>query len=623
MFLRETVRHGAPRAVFVLLLTCALAATGLALPAVLGRALDLLLAGRRSDAGPWLALCAGLTGLAVVLGALDGLVTGTANARTTAWIRERVLRHALASGPRLRLAPGEVVARLTGNAAQAGTVPTTLAAALAAVVTPVGGLVALAVTDWWTALVVIAGTPLLVLLLRVFIRESGESTARYLQAQGEIAGLLTEAVRGVRTIAAAGTRDRDAARILAPLPELSRQGHLMWWIMGRSTARAAALLPLLQLAVLAVAGVRLAEGALSVGGMLAAWRYGVLATGTGVLVGQLNGLVRGRMAAGRLGEILETPEMMYGERELPPGEGTLELRGVRLSGLHNVDLMIPGGSVTAVVGRSGSGKSALAAVAGRLADPDAGTVLLDGVPVAGLSREVLRREVVHAFARPALLGGTVGGTIAFGAYEPGDEAVTEAARAACADDFVRRLPHGYATACAAAPLSGGEAQRLGLARAFAHAGRLLILDDATSSLDSATELKVSRALLHDVRARTRLIVAHRAPTAARADLVVWLEEGRVRAVAPHAELWQLPSYRAVFAEDAVDDAAAEEAVAEIAAGEKAVAEIAAGEKAVAEFAAGEKAVAEFAAGQEAVAEFAAGQEAVAEFAAGQEAVADG
>ncbi|WP_406267136.1 ABC transporter ATP-binding protein/permease [Streptomyces sp. NBC_00191] len=557
MFLGEIVRHGAPRAVLVLLLTCASAAAGLALPAVLGHALDLLLAGAgagaatgagaRADAGPWLALCAGLTALSVLLGALDGLVTASANARTTAWIRARVLGHVLAAGPEQRLSSGELVARLTGNAAQAGTVPTALAAALAAVLTPVGGLVALALTDGWTALVVIAGMPLLALLLRVFIRASGESSARYLTAQGEIAGLLAEAVRGIRTITAAGVPERDAARILAPLPELTCQGRLMWRILGSSTARAAALLPLLQLTVLAVAGLRLADGALSVGGMLAAWRYGVLATGTGVLVGQLNGLVRGRAAAGRLAEILEAPAMTYGSRQLPPGKGELQLKGVDRRGLRGIDLVVPGGSVTAVVGRSGSGKSALAALAGRLADPDTGAVLIDGVPLTSLSRDALRREVGHAFARPALLGRTVAGTIAFGSHLPAGEAVREAARAACADDFVRRLPLGYDTPCTAAPLSGGEAQRLGLARAFAHTGRLLIVDDATSSLDSATERKVSQALFAGAR-RTRLIVAHRAPTAARADLVVWLDEGRIRAVGPHAELWQLPEYRAVFDE---------------------------------------------------------------------------
>jgi ATP-binding cassette subfamily B protein len=559
-FLRETVRHGAAPASVVLMVSVLLAATELALPAVLGRTLDLLLAGRQGEAGAWVALCAALTAAAVALGALNDLVAGSADARATAWVRRRVLGHLLDAGPRAgeRFAHGDLVARLVGNAAQAGTVPVALAATLAAVVTPLGGLVALALTDLWTALVVLAGMPVLALFLKIFVRDFGDGGARYLRAQGEIAGRLTEALRGARTIAAAGTYERDAARILAPLTEMSRQGHLLWRVLGRSTAQTAALLPLLQVAVLAVAGLRVAAGELSVGGLLTAWRYAVLATGTGTLVGRLSALVRGRNAATRLSEVLAEPVTAYGLiAELPPGNGTVEFRGVTLRRanrvvLRGIDLLLPGGTAVAVVGRSGSGKSALAALAGRLADPDTGTVLLDGVPLASLTREVLRRETGYAFERPALLGGTVGGTIAFGAYDPGEAAVTDAARAACADDFVRRLSDGYDTVCADAPLSGGEVQRLGLARAFAHAGRLLVLDDATSSLDAATELKVSRVLLHGAGARTCLVIAHRASTAARAELVVWLEDGRVRAVGRHEELWHLAPYRTVFAGEAVD-----------------------------------------------------------------------
>jgi ATP-binding cassette subfamily B protein len=117
-------------------------------------------------------------------------------------------------------------------------------------------------------------------------------------------------------------------------------------------------------------------------------------------------------------------------------------------------------------------------------------------------------------------------------------------RAACADTFVSRLPRGPATALAEAPMSGGEIQRLGLARAW-HARRLLVLDDATSSLDTATEAEILRLLTDDVR-RTHLIVAHRAGTAAQCASVVWLDRGRVRAVAPHRRLWSDPDYRAVF-----------------------------------------------------------------------------
>jgi len=114
-----------------------------------------------------------------------------------------------------------------------------------------------------------------------------------------------------------------------------------------------------------------------------------------------------------------------------------------------------------------------------------------------------------------------------------------------AHEFVSRLPEGYATPLTEAPMSGGELQRLGLARAWP-ATRLLVLDDATSSLDMVTEMRISETLTGTTPGRTRLVVTHRRSTAARADLVVWLVDGRIRAVAPHEELWTDPEYRAVF-----------------------------------------------------------------------------
>ncbi|MFD0804174.1 ATP-binding cassette domain-containing protein, partial [Streptomonospora algeriensis] len=235
----------------------------------------------------------------------------------------------------------------------------------------------------------------------------------------------------------------------------------------------------------------------------------------------------------------------------PGGPGTLELRGVGVHRggvpvLRDVDLHVPGGHTAAVVGRSGSGKSTLGAVAGRLTAPDDGEVRLDGVPLDAVAADVLRREVGYAFERPSLQGATVADAIAAGARTAPPERVRAAARAAGAEGFVQVLPQGYATPLEEAPLSGGELQRLGLARAFAHAGRLMILDDATSSLDTATERQVDRALAHEVRPGTRVVIAHRLSTAARADMVVWLEGGCIRAVGRHAELWPNPDYRAVF-----------------------------------------------------------------------------
>ena len=196
-----------------------------------------------------------------------------------------------------------------------------------------------------------------------------------------------------------------------------------------------------------------------------------------------------------------------------------------------------------MVGASGSGKSALAALAARLRDPEDGDVLLDGVRLPEIAREELRAAVGCAFERPTLVGATVADAIGPGAARSGVEA---AARAVRADAFVRRLPAGYDTPLADAPMSGGEAQRIGLARAWP-ASRVLVLDDATSSLDTATEALITDALLGAAKGRTRLIVTHRAATAARTDLVVWLDEGRVRRVGEHAALWEDAAYREVFA----------------------------------------------------------------------------
>ncbi|RPF43814.1 ATP-binding cassette subfamily B protein [Streptomyces sp. Ag109_G2-6] len=555
--LKAAARHSAGRTAAVSGCSLAAACAALAEPAVLGHALDLLL--RRDPSGTaWALGCAALTAAEVLLDAATARLTGSVDARSTAWLRRRGLTALLRTAPHhaARHSPGELSARLTAHAAGAGTVPAAVATAVTALLPPLGGLVALFLVDVWTGLAFLAGVPVLALLLRTFARASGAGVARYQRVQLALAGRLAEALAGARTIAAAGTVRREAARILAPLPELAREGREMWRVYGGTMARTSALMPLLLYVVLGVGGMRLAAGALGVGGLFAAVRYAGLAAGAGAVTGRLAAVVRGRAAARRMAALLELPELPQGDREYTAdGPGTLELRAVRVERagrtvLRDVDLCLPGGTTTAVVGRSGSGKSLLAAVAGRLTACDGGRVLLDGTPLEDLAADALRREVGHAFARPALFGESIGAAIAFGTRpEPGPDAVRAAARAAGADAFVRRLPEGYGTPLADAPMSGGELQRLGLARAFCGAGRVLVLDDATSGLDTVTAREVEHALAHGVRARTRLVVTHRAATAARADLVVWLENGTVRATGTHALLWREPGYRSLFGWD--------------------------------------------------------------------------
>jgi ATP-binding cassette subfamily B protein len=262
-------------------------------------------------------------------------------------------------------------------------------------------------------------------------------------------------------------------------------------------------------------------------------------------------LVRSRAAALRVAEILDEPPLRHGAARAPAGGGRIEFRGVTACAagrpvLAGIDLVIAEGAFVAVVGRSGSGKSLLAALAGRLVDPDEGEVRLDGVALPELGRRELRREVGYGFERPVLIGDTLADAIASGTEIASREEVVAAARAARADDFIRRMPAGYDTRLADAPMSGGEVQRVGLARTFAHARRVVVLDDVAASLDTVTEHHIGAVLTGELAGRTRIIVAHRASTAARADAVVWLQDGAIRAYAPHEVLWRDARYRALF-----------------------------------------------------------------------------
>jgi ATP-binding cassette subfamily B protein len=416
--------------------------------------------------------------------------------------------------------------------------------ALAAVAPPVGSLVLLAVIDPWLAVAFLAGTAGVILVLRSFTQGTSRVLRTYLEVQGRIVGRLVESLAGIRTIAAAGTAAAERDRVLAELPELHAAGRATWRVLARSTFQGSVLGPATLAAVLAVGGLELARGRMTPGELFAASRYASIGTGLGGLTAVFAAVARAQSGAERAGELLELSKVGYGDRAVPEGPGELTFRAVSCGVLRDVDLTVPGGAAVAVVGPSGSGKSALAALAARLRDPDDGEVLLDGVRLPEIAHDELRAAVGCAFERPTLVGTTVADAVSPGLPR---ERVAASARAARADAFVRRLPAGYDTPLAETPMSGGEAQRIGLARAWP-ASRLLVLDDATSSLDTATEALISEALFGGASGRTRLIVTHRAATATRADLVVWLDAGRVRRVGEHARLWEDAAYREVFAE---------------------------------------------------------------------------
>jgi ATP-binding cassette subfamily B protein len=561
----RTVRHSGPWLAVLVATAVVGAALQLAFPFVLGSTIDSVVTGAAAS-HTWLARCVAIVVAMVACEILGVWATGASGAQASAWLRQGVVRHVLGVGPAMtrRFADGDLVTRLGLNAEEMGRAPEAVVTAAVLLIPTVGSLVALALIDLRLPLALVAGLILITLVLRAFLRDTTTAATGYQTAHGDIAARLIDALAGARTIAAAGTAEMETRRVLIPLRRLHAHGMELWRITARAGVQAGLMIPLLEVVVLGVGGLLLTSGDLTVGELYAAARYVVLGAGLSSALGNVSRLARARGAAGRLLEAGAERPVSHGVRILPAGPGTLEFRGVALpddqtgdaagpgdAGGDLIDVIIPGGSATAVVGRSGTGKSLFAAVAGRLLDPRRGIVALDGVPLHELSRTTLRHAIGYAFDRPVLVGATLTDAtltdaIGLGLDRPDPGLVATSARAACAETFIRPLPRGYATPLREAPLSGGERQRVGLARAFAHGERVLILDDATSSLDTVTERQVSAALTRELGGRTRLIVAHRVATAASADRVIWLEDGRVRAYDHHRVLWRDPAYRAIF-----------------------------------------------------------------------------
>ncbi|GAA3447623.1 ABC transporter ATP-binding protein [Planomonospora venezuelensis] len=560
---RVTRKHGdrllvslarGPRVPLAVVAAASLASSAavLLLPAVLASAVDEALTGRGPrTAAVCLILVLALTACAEIAGMVAG---AAATASATSSLRVRLTAHLLSLDiAETRRSPtGELVNRLVSNTATAGRVPVTLVGIATGLITSIGGVAALFVIDWRVGLTFVAGAPAAVALIRLFVERVSGLYDDYQGAQGRLAARLTDALAGIRTVRASGSADREITRILAPLPELSGSGHALWRAQARSVWKIALLLPLIEVAVLGTAGLGVADGRLEPGQLLAAAGYTALGLSFVDQTDALMALAHSRSAARRICEVLGLPVPPAGTRPPAEGPGALSFRGVTVvrentAPVEDVDLEVPAGSLTAVVGRSGAGKSTLALLAGRLTDPDRGEVLLDGRPLREIEPDALRGAVAYAFERPVLLGGDLAEAVSYGLPAVDREAVREAARAAHVDDVIGRLPEGYGTPAGTAPLSGGELQRLGLARALVRRARLTVLDDATSGLDTATEAQVTRTLLEGMRGRTRLVVAHRVATAARADLVVWMEDGRIRARGTHRGLWRDPDYRALFA----------------------------------------------------------------------------
>ena len=305
---------------------------------------------------------------------------------------------------------------------------------------------------------------------------------------------------------------------------------------------------LAQAAVLLVGARMVANGRLTVGGFIAFNLYlGMLIMplrSLGMWIGQAQ---RATASGERIFQVMDEPEEIAdrpGAVELPEGGGDLRFEGVGfeyMDGrpvLQDVDLELEPGQTIALIGHTGSGKTTLTSLVPRFYDVTSGRVTLDGVDVRDVKLNSLRHAIGVISQDPFLFSATVRENIMFGASGLDDAAVESIARLAQAHEFVEQLPDGYDTVIGerGITLSGGQRQRLAIARALAVDPRVLILDDATASVDASTEARIRVGLREAMRNRTTLIIAHRLSTIALADEIVVLDDGRIAAQGTHEEL---------------------------------------------------------------------------------------
>jgi len=301
--------------------------------------------------------------------------------------------------------------------------------------------------------------------------------------------------------------------------------------------------------VLLLGGRQVVNGSPTLGDFTAFYAYLLMLIAPMRQLGIALGLAQRATASGaRLFELLDREPRLVAPvdaRPLPEGRGRVDLRDVTFAyenaatpSLRDVSPVVEAGSTVALVGATGSGKSTLVRLIGRLYDPTEGSVLVDGADARELDLQALRRAIAVVDDDPFLFSATVHDNIAYGRPSASREEVERAAERAQAAGFIAELPDGYDTRVGerGLTLSGGQRQRLAIARALLADPRILVLDDATSSVDATTEQAIKEALREVMAGRTTFVIAHRLSTIALADEIVVLEAGEVIAQGTHDEL---------------------------------------------------------------------------------------
>ncbi len=498
---------------------------------------------------------------------------GTALRRYTAFriayrvetdLRERLFAHLqqLHFAFHDRAQTGQLMARANSDIQQVNLVVVLIPLTVATTFLLSGVIIVMVLHNVLLAVFALGALPLLSIAAARFSHRLHPVSLQLQNELGDFSGVVEESVAGVRVVKGFGTEARQEAQLAVEADQ----------VLDRALAGArlrANFLPLVDflpalalVIILGYGGHLVLGGQLQIGDLVAFNSYILYLLWPLRLVGMLVAqAARSSAAAGRIDELLATDAAVADPTNpsaLPAsGGGDLRFEGVSFAYgqgppvLDGFELVVHPGEAVAVVGATASGKTTIARLLPRFYDVDAGRVLLDGIDIRQLRLRELRRAIGIVFEDTFLFTDTVAENIAFAEPDASMELVRNAARLAGADEFIDRLPNGYDTLIGehGYSLSGGQRQRVAIARAVLADPRVLILDDATSSVDPTKEHEIRSALREVMHDRTTLIIAHRAATIALADRVVLLDRGRVVAEGTHEELLNSTErYRHVLAQ---------------------------------------------------------------------------
>ncbi len=413
----------------------------------------------------------------------------------------------------------------------------------------IGGVALLFYTSPLLTLIMLSVVPAVALGAVIYGKRIRRLSKQAQDALGDAGNVAAEAIAGIRTVRSFTAEPLEGERYGAAIErtfQLARQRAVAGaTFMGAATLAAYGAIAL----VLWYGGKLVMRDAMSVGELTSFVLYTlIVAVGLGAMGELWTDFMRASGAAERVFELLDRkPTIALTGGEVPATvTGRITLEQVEFSYparpdvpvLRGVDLVVAPGEVVALVGPSGAGKSTVAALLGRLYDPQRGRVLLDGRDVRELDPTWLRKQIGVVAQEPILLSGTIEENVRYGRADASDDEVRAALRAANAHDFVWAFPEGHKTRVGerGVQLSGGQKQRVAIARALLKDPRILVLDEATSALDAESEHLVQQALDRLMKGRTTLVIAHRLSTVMHADRVVVVEGGQIVQSGRHGEL---------------------------------------------------------------------------------------